>query len=81
MTEKFGISREEHSKKMKKLKAGPVPVNEVEGLKDIFLTFFNSHNKLQSQKKNVLVDMTTPETSINPFHVPEDDRSSRMLFG
>ena len=54
----------------------------MQALKGIFYTFFNANTKAQKQQKDVLVSMTTHETSINPFHVPDsssfEDRPSNV---
>lgn len=52
------------------------PIDEVKALKDIFYNFFNANTQAQQKQKDVLVNMTTHETSINPFHVPTTTASN-----
>ena len=69
----FGLSRPSYQREKdaedKKEKQGPV--DEVQALKGIFYTFFNANTQSSKQQKDVLVSMTTHETSINPFHTPD----------
>ena len=69
----FGLSRDSHMRHVQDAnqpeKQGPI--DEVQALKGIFYTFFNANAKAQKSQKDVLVSMTTHETSINPFHAPD----------
>ena len=49
------------------------PIDEVQALKGIFYTFFNTSQKSQKQQKDVLVSMSEHETSLNPFHIFDND--------
>ena len=73
VTEKqFGISTDNYQQRaatddVAKKKG---PIDEVQALRAIFYTFFKA-NSMDKSQKDVLVSMTTHETSINPFIVPE----------
>lgn len=55
------------------------PIDEVQALRSIFHTFFNTSQKSQKQQKDVLVSMSEHETSLNPFHIFEDDDKKEDL--
>ena len=54
------------------------PIDEVQALKSIFYTFFNTSQKSQKQQKDVLVSMSEHETSLNPFHIFDKDEDDQL---